>query len=199
MPAMLKSSVTYKIVATTLALIFLSIAIVAGMMMYNLKKLEMEQALEDTHAAARTMAIIYSLRSTELKVDLNGHMLAGVTAEDLTATADHELVDHTAASIDGVATIFSKTPSGFERISTNVTKSDGMRATGTMLAVDHPAQALLARGEPYFGPAQLFGKDFMTGYFPVINAARQTVGVLFGIAPAWTALRVLGDIVILRS
>lgn len=179
MPAMLKSSVTYKIVATTLALIFLSIAIVAGMMMYNLKKFEMEQALEDTHAAARTMAIIYSLRSTELKVDLNGHMLAGVTAEDLTATADHELVDHTAASIDGVATIFSKTPSGFERISTNVKKSDGMRATGTMLAVDHPAQALLARGEPYFGPAQLFGKDFMTGYFPVINAARQTVGVLF--------------------
>jgi methyl-accepting chemotaxis protein len=179
MPAMLKSSVTYKIVATTLALIFLSIAIVAGMMMYNLKKLEMEKALEDTHAAARTMAIIYSLRSTELKVDLNGHMLAGVTAEDLTATADHELVDHTAASIDGVATIFSKTPSGFERISTNVKKSDGMRATGTMLAVDHPAQALLARGEPYFGPAQLFGKDFMTGYFPVINAARQTVGVLF--------------------
>jgi methyl-accepting chemotaxis protein len=179
MPAMLKSSVTYKIVATTLALIFLSIAIVAGMMMYNLKKFEMEKALEDTHAAARTMAIIYSLRSTELKVDLNGHMLAGVTAEDLTATADHELVDHTAASIDGVATIFSKTPSGFERISTNVKKSDGMRATGTMLAVDHPAQALLARGEPYFGPAQLFGKDFMTGYFPVINAARQTVGVLF--------------------
>ena len=179
MPAMLKSSVTYKIVATTLALIFLSIAIVAGMMMYNLKKFEMEQALEDTHAAARTMAIIYSLRSTELKVDLNGHMLAGVTAEGLTATADHGLVDHTAASIDGVATIFSKTPSGFERISTNVRKSDGMRATGTMLAVDHPAQALLARGEPYFGPAQLFGKDFMTGYFPVINAARQTVGVLF--------------------
>ncbi len=179
MPAMLKSSVTYKIVATTLALIFLSIAIVAGMMMYNLKKFEMEQALEDTHAAARTMAIIYSLRSTELKVELKGHMLAGVTAEGLTATADHGLVDHTAASIDGVATIFSKTPSCFERISTNVKKSDGTRATGTMLAVDHPAQALLARGEPYFGPAQLFGKDFMTGYFPVINAARQTVGVLF--------------------
>ena len=179
MPAMLKSSVAYKIVATTLALILLSIAIVAGMMMFNLKKFEMEQALEDTHAAARTMAIIYNLRSPELKVDLQGHKLAGVTAEGLTATADHGLVDHTAASIDGVATIFSKTPSGFERISTNVKKSDGTRATGTMLAVDHPAQALLARGEPYFGPAQLFGKDFMTGYFPVINAARQTVGVLF--------------------
>jgi methyl-accepting chemotaxis protein len=118
----------------------------------NLKKLEMEQALEDTHAAARTMAIIYSLRSTEFKVDLKGHMLAGVTAEGLTATADHELVDRTAASIDGVATIFSNTPSGFERISTNVKKSDGTRATGTMLAVDHPAQANLAHGEPLVRP-----------------------------------------------
>jgi len=44
-------------------------------------------------------------------------------------------------------------------------KENGDRAVGTQLTADHPAQALLRRGEAYQGPAVLFGKSFMTSYF----------------------------------
>ena len=50
---------------------------------------------------------------------------------------------------------------------TNVKKENGDRAVGTHLAADHPGQAMLRRGEAYKGPATLFGKKFMTAYFPV--------------------------------
>src|SRR6202030_891524 len=54
---------------------------------------------------------------------------------------------------------------------------------GTHLAADHPGQAMLRRGEAYKGPATLFGKKFMTAYFPVANPAGKVVGVIYvGIA-----------------
>ena len=56
---------------------------------------------------------------------------------------------------------------------------NGDRAVGTQLAADHPAQALLRRGEAYRGPAVLFGKSFMTAYFPVSNSAGKVIGILY--------------------
>jgi methyl-accepting chemotaxis protein len=88
------------------------------------------------------------------------------------------LVDRVAEAISGVATIFERQGSDFVRVSTNV-KKDGKRAVGTKLAADHPAQAPLARGEAYFGPATLFGKGFMTGYVPMKNPGGETIGILF--------------------
>ncbi|MBB3393969.1 HAMP domain-containing protein [Rhizobium sp. BK068] len=58
-------------------------------------------------------------------------------------------------------------------------KENGDRAVGTKLAADHPAQVVLARGQAYYGPAELFGRKFMTGYFPVKNATGSNVGILF--------------------
>jgi methyl-accepting chemotaxis protein len=83
--------------------------------------------------------------------------------------------------VGGNATLFvyDEASSQFVRRSTNVKKENGDRAVGTQLAADHPAQALLRRGEAYRGPAVLFGKSFMTAYFPVSNSAGKVIGILY--------------------
>jgi methyl-accepting chemotaxis protein len=179
MTRILRSSLAYKIVATTLALIFLSISVVATVMMYNLQSFEMEEALQNAHDATRTMAIMYGIQSDAITVDVKDHSLSGVRAEAMPPVSDNTLVDRVAASIKGFATVFVRDESGFKRVSTNVLKENGERAVGTKLAPDHPAQAALARGEAYYGPAQLFGKEYMTGYYPVLNSAGKPVGMLF--------------------
>ena len=68
---------------------------------------------------------------------------------------------------------------------TNVKKENGDRAVGTQLAPDHPGQAVLRKGQAYKGPAVLFGKTFMTAYYPVVNSSAKVVGIIYvGIAMA---------------
>jgi methyl-accepting chemotaxis protein len=75
--------------------------------------------------------------------------------------------------------VFDDASGQFVRRSTNVKKENGDRAVGTQLAADHPAQALLRRGEAYKGPATLFGKSFMTAYFPIADASGKVAGILY--------------------
>src|SRR3569833_2573575 len=75
---------------------------------------------------------------------------------------DHAIVDRAVGYTGGNATlfVFDEASGQFVRRSTNVKKENGDRAVGTQLAADHPAQALLRRGEAYKGPATLFGGAF---------------------------------------
>src|SRR4029077_15247211 len=73
----------------------------------------------------------------------------------------------------------------FVRRTTNVKKENGDRAVGTLLAADHPGQAMLRRGEAYKGPAILFGRRFYTAYQPVFNPTGKVIGIIYvGIATA---------------
>ena len=94
---------------------------------------------------------------------------------------DHAIVDRAVSYVGGNATlfVFDDASGQFVRRSTNVKKENGDRAVGTQLAADHPAQALLRRGEAYKGPATLFGKSFMTAYFPVADASGKVAGILY--------------------
>jgi methyl-accepting chemotaxis protein len=175
----LRSSVAYQYAAMTLAFIFLSAAVIVGVMHYNLRAYVMQDAANDARDATRSMAVLYGAAIADATVEMRDGTLASVRGEAMPELATHDLVDRTAQSIAGVATVFARQGSDYVRISTNVKKEDGSRAVGTKLAADHPAQAVLARGDAYFGPAQLFGKDFMTGYFPVKNASGTNVGLLF--------------------
>ncbi|MXN50159.1 HAMP domain-containing protein [Shinella sp. AETb1-6] len=179
MSKIFRSSIAYQYAAMTFAFIFLSAAVIVGVMHYNLKSYVLQDAANDAHDATRNMAVLYDAVIDGASIELKDGALAGVRSDAMPELANHDLVDRTATSIAGVATIFEKQGPDYVRISTNVKKEDGSRATGTKLAADHPAQAVLAKGAPYFGPAQLFGRDFMTGYFPVKNAAGANVGLLF--------------------
>jgi methyl-accepting chemotaxis protein len=87
-------------------------------------------------------------------------------------------VDRFAEITGGVATVFAATGDDFVRVTTSVKKEDGSRAVGTFLGKQHPAHALLLRGQDYSGRATLFGKPYMTRYEP-IKQGDKVIGVLF--------------------
>ncbi len=173
------ASMVFKTVATTLFLIFIGIASVSVAIDQRLSIIAMKEAEVDARSASRTMAILYQGAFENVESTIRDGALIDVRASSIPAIANHDLVDRTAVAIDGVATVFTRTGSDFVRVSTNVKKENGDRAIGTKLAADHPGQAYLARGEAYFGSAVLFGRNFMTGYFPMKDAAGQTIGVQF--------------------
>ncbi len=176
---MLKTSIAAQYVAMTIALIFLSGAVIVGVMHYNLRQYVLQEAGNNARDASRSMAVLYAGVMDGSQIDVKDNRLVAVSAEQVPDFTDHTLVDRTAQSIAGVATIFRKEGTDYVRVSTNVKKEDGSRAVGTKLAADHPAQAVLAKGEAFYGPAELFGRQFMTGYFPIKSAAGANVGLLF--------------------
>ncbi|EJT02667.1 methyl-accepting chemotaxis protein [Rhizobium sp. CCGE 510] len=173
------TSIVRQIVAITLFLLAISTAAIVGVTYYNLSRYVMDGAVSDAKDATRAMAVLYGAADLAAKVDLRDNQLSTVTEDAIPVLADHSLVDRTAQSIAGVATIFQKQGGDYVRISTNVKKENGDRAVGTKLITEHPAQPVLARGEAYYGQAELFGRKFMTGYFPVKNASNANVGILF--------------------
>ncbi|MBY5717802.1 HAMP domain-containing protein [Rhizobium leguminosarum] len=173
------TSIVRQIVAITLFLLAISTAAIVGVTYYNLSHHVMDGAVSDARDATRAMAVLYGAADQAAKIELKDNQLSAVTEDAISALADHSLVDRTAQSIAGVATIFQKQGSDYVRISTNVKKENGDRAVGTKLVAEHPAQPVLARGEAYYGPAELFGRKFMTGYFPIKNASNANVGILF--------------------
>ena len=162
-----RSSVARQYVAITVTLIILSAALIAGTMNFSLRQFVMDDAVSDARSAARSFAVLFGSKTPEAKVAVDQDELTSVTLDQLPKLDGHILVDQTAQSIAGVATLFEKQGSDYVRISTNLKKTDGSRAVGTKLAADHPAQGVLAKGVAYFGPATLFEKKFMTGYFPI--------------------------------
>ncbi|MFD2180564.1 methyl-accepting chemotaxis protein [Rhodoplanes azumiensis] len=87
---------------------------------------------------------------------------------------DTELVDRVQTLVGGVATVFR----GDTRVATNVRKPDGDRAVGTKL-VGPAHDAVLVRGQPYRGEADILGEAYFTAYDPIKDASGATVGVLF--------------------
>ncbi len=174
----LPSSVVSRIVLFCLFMIFLAVMAVGGLTYAYLRGDIMDTARGDARKAIRTMSLLYDLELDGAKSEIRDGAVIRV-AQGQGALKDHDMVDRTASAIGGVATIFEKKGSDYVRISTNVKTEKGERAVGTKLAADHPAQPFLARGEAYFGPAVLFGKDFMTGYFPITNASNGVTGLLF--------------------
>ena len=172
-------SVVARNVAITLTLVFLGLAALVAAMNVRLSGHVMANADLDARSASRAMAILYSATTAGVAVNLKDGQLASVTAESMPAITTHDLVDRTAQTIGGVATMFARQGGDYVRISTNVKTETGARAVGTKLAATHPAQAALARGEAYFGEAVLFGRDFMTGYVPVTAASGAIVGAIF--------------------
>ncbi len=89
------------------------------------------------------------------------------------------VVDHFASRTGGNATVFVKKGEDFIRVSTSVKKENGDRAVGTVLDLQSPAYAQMQVGQPYTGRVTLFGKQFMTQYEPIKDAAGKVIGILY--------------------
>jgi len=89
------------------------------------------------------------------------------------------LVDEVQKEKGGTATLFVKSGDDFVRVATNVKKDDGSRAIGTVLDPKGKAIAAIAKGESYFGEADILGKPYTTGYEPIRNASNTVIGVYY--------------------
>jgi methyl-accepting chemotaxis protein len=106
---------------------------------------------------------------------------------------DFTIPDRFTRQTRGNATIFVASGDDFVRISTSVKKENGERAVGTVLDRASPAYAAIRAGKPYVGLTKLFGKQFITDYEPIRDAAGKVVGILY------VGLDVDADIVMLKD
>jgi len=117
-----------------------------------------------------------------LQVEHGGLDLAGASLVDAGGQkldGNFRLVDRLQNELGIVATIFQNTDDDFKRVITNILNDQGQRAVGTMLGRANAAWEPLRRGQPYYGQAQILGRNHFTAYEPIRNAAGRNVGVLF--------------------
>ena len=91
---------------------------------------------------------------------------------------DFKVVDKIKEKHGGTATLFVKEGNNYIRRSTNVMKA-GQRAVGTPLDPSGPAKAAIDSGKPFYGPVDILGKIFQTGYEPIVNASGATIGIYY--------------------
>lgn len=89
------------------------------------------------------------------------------------------LVDDVAKQAGGTATIFVKSGDEYVRVATTVRKDDGERAIGTVLDPKGKVIAVISKGEAFYGEAEIFGKQYVTGYDPIRDADHQVIGIYY--------------------
>jgi methyl-accepting chemotaxis protein len=91
-----------------------------------------------------------------------------------------QLVDSVTATMDGTATLFSSSGDDFVRVSTNVKKDDGSRATGTQLDPHGPAIAEIRKGLAFYGVVDILGNPYVTGYEPIYDGRNpKPIGIWY--------------------
>lgn len=170
-----------KAVLCAVLLIAVNTALVVGAGYWSLTSAFNDRALRDIEVNLRTLALAFTETVPAAKITMRDGMVARAEIPEMPDFKDHAIVDRAVSYVGGNATlfVFDDASGQFVRRSTNVKKENGDRAVGTKLAADHPGQAALRRGEAYKGPASLFGKTFMTAYFPIVDAAGKVVGILY--------------------
>jgi methyl-accepting chemotaxis protein-2 (aspartate sensor receptor) len=116
---------------------------------------------------------------TENPVDVAGQTVPALKNGDQVLNLNFAAPDQFTAQTGGNATIFVASGDDFVRVSTSVKKENGERAVGTVLDRAGPAYAALRDGKAYVGLAKLFGKQFMTQYDPIRDAAGKVIGALY--------------------
>jgi hypothetical protein len=122
----------------------------------------------------------------------DGKLLPELRLGHSSQAGDFVLVDHLKQLAGCTATLFVKNGDQFVRVSTNVMKPDGSRAVGTVLDPKGRAFAAIQNGQPFYGVVDILGKPYMTGYEPMRNAAKQTIGIWYVGYPL-TAVGDLGE------
>ncbi len=92
---------------------------------------------------------------------------------------NYDLVDGVTEVMGGTATLFVRDGRDFVRVSTNVKKQDGSRATGTKLDLNGGAGQAIQRGQAFFGQVEILGNPYLTAYTPMRNQANEIVGIWY--------------------
>src|SRR3954454_1147181 len=177
----LKLRLGTKAVISAILLIAVNTALVVGAAHWSLTSEFGDRALRDIEVNLRTLGLAFAETYPDARITLKDGVVTKAEVPRMPDFKDHAIVDRAVGYVGGNATLFvyDEASNQFVRRSTNVKKENGDRAVGTQLAPDHPGQPVLRRGEAYKGPATLFGKSFMTAYYPIAGSAGKVIGVLY--------------------
>jgi methyl-accepting chemotaxis protein len=169
--AFLRLNLGPKAVLSAALLIAVNTALVVGAGYWSLTR----------DANLRTLTLAFGETFPDAKITIRDGIVERIEIPQMPEFSDHKIVDRATSYVGGTATLFiyDDASQQFVRQTTNVKKENGDRAVGTQLAADHPAQAVLRRGEAYKGPAMLFGRRFYTAYQPVFDAAGKVIGIVY--------------------
>jgi len=112
-------------------------------------------------------------------VDVQGRATPTLSLDGKPLNLDFAAPDDFTAQTGGNATIFAVDGEDFVRVTTSVKKENGERAVGTLLDRASPAYGALRAGQTYIGLVTLFGKQYITQYEPVRDAAGKVAAVLY--------------------
>jgi methyl-accepting chemotaxis protein len=198
--AFLRLNLGPKTVVSAALLIAVNTALVVGAGYWSLTRDFDARAERDIDVNLRTLSLAFSETFPNAKIAIRDGVVDRIEIAQMPEFSDHKIVDRATSYVGGTATLFVYDDASrqFVRRTTNLKKENGDRAVGTQLAADHPAQAILRRGEAYKGPAILFGRRFYTAYQPVFGAGGKVIGIVYvGIPTAqfdsmlWQALRAM--------
>ncbi len=170
-----------KAVMSAALLIAVNTALVVGAGYWSLTRDFETRAEHDIEVNLRTLSLAFGETFPNAKIALRNGVVDRVEIPKMPEFSDHGIVDRATSYVGGTATlfVFDDASQQFVRRTTNLKKENGDRAVGTQLAPDHPGQAILRRGQPYKGPAILFGRRFYTAYQPVLGEGGKVIGIVY--------------------
>ncbi|MFO8140308.1 MAG: Cache 3/Cache 2 fusion domain-containing protein, partial [Marinobacter sp.] len=191
-------------ITTVSALIVLIMAVASAFIAWETRDAietdVLEQSNELRNDVLRILSVTDDLMAKRVKSSLTlltvrGQQLGAPRIEGVEAVAGKEapalflgdtlvnnndgLVDGVTTVMGGTATLFVKDGQDYVRVSTNVKKQDGSRATGTTLNLNGAAGQAIQRGDAYFGQVKILGNPYLTAYSPMLNEAGETVGIWY--------------------
>jgi len=160
---------THKFFIANVVMVLLAIAATSSLCLFGMRREFIRKAALDMDARMNTLHTLLKSKGNEIAV-VNGRLAQG----DYVINDNFKLPDKIKELFGGASTIFM----GNVRVSTNVMKPEGGRATGTTL--QGPARdAVFGQGKPYRGEANILGVPYFTAYDPLKNRAGQVVGALY--------------------
>jgi methyl-accepting chemotaxis protein len=179
--AFLRFNLGPKAVLSAALLIAVNTALVVGAGYWSLSRNFDVRAERDIEVNLRTLSLAFGETFPDAKISVRDGVVDRIEIPQMPEFRDHKIVDRATSYVGGTATLFvyDDASQQFVRRTTNLKKENGDRAVGTQLAADHPAQAVLRRGEAYKGPAMLFGQHFYTAYQPVFGAGGKVTGIFY--------------------
>ncbi|MCS7053246.1 MAG: methyl-accepting chemotaxis protein [Ignavibacterium sp.] len=112
-------------------------------------------------------------------VDLKGKLIPNLRFGRDNITMNFEIVDKVKEMVGGTATIFVKSGNEYVRIATNVLKSDGSRAVGTILDPKGKVIKNIREAKSFYGFVTILEKPYITGYEPIFDDKNNVIGIFY--------------------
>lgn len=150
-------------------LILVGIAVTSIVSLYEIRQSFMKTAFDSLDSRMKTIQELVNHKGGAMGIR-NGTLVAG----DYALNDNFEIPDRIQSIFGGSATIFM----GDTRVSTNVMKPDGSRATGTKLQ-GPTYDTVIREGKPYKGEASILGIPYFTAYSPIKDSAGKVIGAFY--------------------